>query len=535
MERKRRIVALFLSAIIVGAGQLYRKRYLAGIVFLLIAVSSAVFLKIIWSGFNYSFIGVIAAWIILWAVNVIDAYKGPFIETAPCEDACPVGIGASDYVALVAANRFDDARSVILRQTPFVGTLGRICPAPCETKCSRSGTDTSIAIRHLKRVISDVTTPPDFQPPSRPGRVAVIGGGPCGLTCAYDLRCKGYEVSVFEKEETLGGMLTQCIPEFRLPMEIVMSEIALIKRTGVEIRTGVQVGKDIGFEDIQKEHDAVLVATGTQDSRQLNIEGEWEPGIHYGLEFLRATRAGNPPDLGDSVIVIGCGNTAFDSARTAIRLGCQKVSIFYRRTIDVAPAEKGAIYRAEEEGLDFRFLVTPIAIEKMDSGALRVRFSKTSGDEFEEEITSLIVAIGQTTQHDFLSQGIKTSGTGTIVVDRHMRTNKPRVFAAGDVATGPSTVAQAIGTGKRAAESIDSLLGGWRSRLDGWLQFDESLVVGKVPDAAWLEKTPKPRERMQIACHPDRTGFDEVELVSSEEASITEAKRCLRCSHRFRS
>ena len=536
-EQKRRIIAALLSTIIAGAGQLYRKRYAAGIVFMLVFFSSIFFFKIVWAGFNYAFFAVLLAWIVLWMVNIIDAYKGPFCESAPCEDACPAGIKTLDYITLVACNKFDDAYKSILKKTPFIGTLGRICHAPCEDKCSRSGIDDAIAIRYIKRSlelrVKSLELKDESSESKTQKKIAVIGGGPCGLTCAYELRKKGHSVSVFESEKELGGMLIQCIPEYRLPGDIVKQEIEFIEASGVEIKRGVKVGKDISFKDIEEEFDAVFIAAGAPSSQKLNIEGEWESGVYYGLEFLKTAKTGKSPDLGDNVIVIGCGNTAFDSARTAIRLGSQNVRIFYRRTLEVAPADKTAIYRAKEEGLDFRFLVNPVSILRNDR-VLKVQFRETSGTEFQEEATSLIIAIGQRVDLDFIPETIVVSKTGTVVVNPQMRTNEPSIFAGGDVVTGPSSVAEAIGDGKLAAKSIDRYLRGWKAKLENWLEFDERPYIEKVEGAAWLERNPKEQARIKIPLIDDRNNFKEVERDSPKEKVIEEAKRCLRCPYRFR-
>lgn len=222
-EKKERLIASIISVSLPGIGQLYRKRWGTGIFIFLFFFLSIWFLKIIWTGFNYWFLGILFAWIIIWIANIIDAYKGPFYLSSPCEDGCPAGIRVSEYIALIANNKFEEAYKVIAKETPFVATLGRICTAPCEEKCSRQGIESPIAIRYLKRAISEYAGNKIIRYPAssiqHPAKVAVIGGGPAGLTCAYELRKKGYNITVFEKEKEIGGMLRFSIPEYRLPKD----------------------------------------------------------------------------------------------------------------------------------------------------------------------------------------------------------------------------------------------------------------------------------------------------------------------------
>ena len=546
-DRKRRLIASLLSFIIVGTGQLYRKRYAAGISFLLLAVSSALFFKIVWNGFNYAFFAVLFAWIVLWAVNITDAYKGPFYPNAPCEDACPAGIKASDYVTLIACGRFDEAFESILRKTPFVGILGRVCHAPCEDKCSRSGVDTTIAIRYLKRSLEFKVQSLELKDKGKfriQKKIAVIGGGPCGLTCAYELRKKGYSVIIFEREKEPGGMLVQCIPEYRLPIDIVKQEIELMEK-GIEIKRCIEIGRDISFEDIEREFDAVFIATGAGMSNRLEIEGE--NLAHYGLDFLKLTKSKEQVELGTSVVVIGGGDVAIDVARSAKRLGASRVCVVCLESIENMPAKKSEIDEAIKERIEIRhgWGVSQISGKTQVSGVKLVKCTSAFDQEdsfnpsFDEntrdsiDCNTVIIAIGQQGEFNFLHNSIGTSKMGTLLVDKHMRTNKSGVFAGGDAVIGPSSVAEAIGAGKLAAKSIDRYLRGWKAKLDNWLDFDERPHIGKVEEAAWLEKNPKEQTGIRIPLIEDRSDFKEIETNSAKEEVIKEAKRCLRCPYRF--
>jgi len=463
----------------------------------------------------------------------------PALITTTCANACPAHVNVPEYVALIAEGRFGEALDVIRRRNPFPSVCGRACDHPCEMFCRRGDLDAPVAIRHLKRFLTDVVTdpvgPPLWRGP-REGRVAVIGSGPAGLTAAYFLALMGREVKVFEALDRPGGLLAVGIPEYRLPREVLERDIAFIRRAGVEIVTNRRIDS---LSELREEgFQAVFVAVGAHRSARLGIEGEALPGVVDALRFLRGVSLHEIRELRGRVAVVGGGNAALDSARTALRLGAESVTILYRRTREEMPAIRDEIVDALMEGVDIRFLLAPVAIEG-DGRVQAVRCEEMAQGDADESgrrrpvptgrLTSVaadhvIVATCQEPDLDFaVADGTLVLSRGRPVVDPvTMRWGADAVFAGGDAVTGPATIIEAIGAGQRAACAIDALLGG-----KGELPPDTGIALRRKPDEA---DAAAPRQPVE-ALPPDqrRGNFHEVLKTYTMQAACTEARRCLRC------
>ncbi|MDD4772609.1 MAG: NADH-ubiquinone oxidoreductase-F iron-sulfur binding region domain-containing protein [Eubacteriales bacterium] len=470
---------------------------------------------------------------------------------SPCENTCPSNINIPGYLALVADGRFIDAYNLIRQENPFPAVCGRICTHPCEFKCRRSSVDEAVAICELKRFVADYAhkneTPvhEDVVFSKNGKSVAVIGAGAAGLTCGYYLVRLGYTVDVFEAHPVAGGVLAIGIPEYRLPKKVLEHEIALIEQAGVNIKLNSEVGKDISFSDLKAKYDAVFVATGTQFPQKINIPGENLPGVLHGINFLKDVNLHRNVKLGKTVAVIGGGNTAIDSARTALRLGAERVIVLYRRTIDVMPAYVSEIHEAIAEGVEIMELVAPLSfiagpkgsvakvecakmrLAEFDKGGRRISVQKENS-AFYLDVDTVIPAVSQYSDLPFIKKDeIGLTPWGTFVIDNEtMMTTMEGVFAGGDVARGPDTVIQAIADGKQAAVSIDKYLGG-KGKLNKGKpidipdKFDQDEIVAheRFP----LEMLPPERRR---------NCFDEVVLGYHKLNAMAEAMRCLHCDKR---
>lgn len=405
-------------------------------------------------------------------------------ERPICEETCPVGLDVRGYVGLIADGRFQEALHLINEKLPFPGSIGRVCPHPCEEKCNRNHLDNApLCIRDLKRSAADAETgdtgPEAAGKPAPNGRkVAVIGAGPCGLTCARDLARLGYPVTVFEASPVAGGMLALGIPQYRLPRDILNTEIDAIKKFGVDIRTGIRIGKDLAFEDLLRQgYEAIFIAIGAHIGMKARMDGEDAQGVVSGVDFLRSLNLGGDVTVEDRVAVIGGGNVAMDAARSSLRLGAEEVTILYRRSRAEMPASDEEIDAALAEGIKIEYLVTPIGVVRNDKKVTGIRCIRmelaepdasgrrrpvpVEGSEFERELAMILPAIGQTPDLSFLPEdgSIQTTKWGTLVTHPvTFSTSKQGVFAAGDCVTGPGIAIEAIAGGKKAALSIDSYL-----------------------------------------------------------------------------
>mgnify|MGYP000326133766 CR=1 FL=1 len=401
--------------------------------------------------------------------------------TAPCKAACPAHIPVQGYLKLAAQGRYTEALELIKTENPFPAVCGRICNKRCEAECTRGDVDEAVAIDEVKRFIADHDmheetrfVPKMVNQIGRPytEKIAVIGAGPAGMSCAYYLAQKGYPVTVFDRNPVPGGMLTLGIPSFRLEKDVLNAEIDILKEMGVEFRCGVEVGKDVTIQQLRGEgYKGFYLAIGAQKSAKLRIPGEELEGVLGGVDFLREVNLGNKPDIGRRCAVIGGGNVAMDVCRSAVRLGAEETYVFYRRSEAEMPADPEEVREAMEEGVKFRFLSAPveiigtdgrvsaIKIEKMELGEPdeRGRRKPVGTGEFEiVEIDSVIGAVGQTVDWGTLDVGaLKTTKKNTAEADSlTYQTAQPDIFVGGDCYTGPKFAIDAIAAGKEAAISL---------------------------------------------------------------------------------
>ena len=401
--------------------------------------------------------------------------------TAPCKAACPAHIPVQGYLKLAAQGRYTEALELIKTENPFPAVCGRICNKRCEAECTRGDVDEAVAIDEVKRFIADHDmheetrfVPKMVNQIGRPyaEKIAVIGAGPAGMSCAYYLAQKGYPVTVFDRNPVPGGMLTLGIPSFRLEKDVLNAEIDILKEMGVEFRCGVEVGKDVTIQQLRGEgYKGFYLAIGAQKSAKLHISGEELEGVLGGVDFLREVNLGNKPDIGRRCAVIGGGNVAMDICRSAVRLGAEETYVFYRRSEAEMPADSEEVREAMEEGVKFRFLSAPveiigtdgrvsaIKIEKMELGEPdeRGRRKPVGTGEFEiVEIDSVIGAVGQTVDWGTLDVGaLKTTKKNTAEADSlTYQTAQPDIFVGGDCYTGPKFAIDAIAAGKEAAISL---------------------------------------------------------------------------------
>jgi heterodisulfide reductase subunit A-like polyferredoxin len=468
--------------------------------------------------------------------------------TPQCRAACPAGVNVQGYVALVREGKYKEALELIRRDNPLPIVCGRICFHPCEANCERGKLDAPVAVNALKRFVTDWELEHGKEEKVEPAakkyeeKVAVVGSGPTGLVAAHELVKEGYPVTVFESQDDVGGMLKVGIPEYRLPKNLLEIEIKRLRDSGIDIQTGVMIGKDLTIEQLwAKGYRAILIAVGAQESWKLKIDGEDLKGVIYALDFLRDVNSGKKVELESKVAVIGGGNVAIDAARTALRRGAEKVSVLYRRSRDEMPAFSAEVKEAEREGIEFQFLVSPkrilgengqvIALEciRMELGEPdetgRRRPIPIDGSEFIINIDTVIPAIGEAPDLSFLPEGGKITKRQTIDCEPvTLETCWPGIFAGGDVVSGPATVVDAIAAGKRAAVSIDRYLRG------------QDLRVGREKEVRLVEEVSKEgvetraRQAMPLLPVEKRIGsFGEVETGFTEEMALQEAERCLNC------
>jgi NADH-quinone oxidoreductase subunit F len=470
---------------------------------------------------------------------------------SPCENTCPANVNVPGYLSLVAAGRFIDAYHLIKQENPFPAVCGRICTHPCESKCRRASTDQAVAICDLKRFVADYAHKNekpytnDIVFPKNGKSVAIIGAGASGLTCGYYLVRLGYDVDVFESHSVAGGVLAFGIPEYRLPKQVLAHEIELITQAGVNIHLNTEVGKDINFKNLKSQYNSIYIATGTQFPQKVNIPGENLHGVLHGINFLKDVNLHREVKLGKTVAVIGGGNTAIDSARTALRLGAEKVIVLYRRTIDAMPAYEVEIHEAVEEGVEIMELIAPVGfVEGKDKKVVKVECVKMKLGEFDKsgrrksvpiegsnffiDVDTVIPAVSQYSDLPFIKKDeIEVTTWGTFIIDDDtLMTTMEGVFAGGDVARGPDTVIRAIADGKQAAISIDKYLGGKGKLNKGAAieipeKFDEDEIVA-------LKRFPLE----MLDAEKRKDSFDEVVVGYHKLNAMAEAMRCLHCDRR---
>ncbi|PKN70526.1 MAG: NADH-quinone oxidoreductase subunit NuoF [Deltaproteobacteria bacterium HGW-Deltaproteobacteria-12] len=473
---------------------------------------------------------------------------------SPCQHTCPIEMDIPAYIALIRAGRFEDAYKTLLQTNPFPSVCGRVCDHKCQSKCRRGNLDESIAIKFLKRFITDNAPRPKIEavPVTRKERIAVVGGGPAGLTAARDLAIRGYKVTVFEELPKAGGMLYWGIPSYRLPRNILDSEIDDIRALGVDIRLNTRIGREASFSQLEKDFDFIYLATGAHKSQKMGVAGEDLGNVYGGVEFLRDFNAheekwsNGEKSLGEKVAVIGGGNSAIDAARVALRLGAD-VTILYRRLRQDMPAAEEEIKAAEDEGIKIEYLVAPLKIEgakgkvnsitcqRMTLGDFdnsgRKKPVAVSGSEFTLKVNAIIAAIGQVPDMSFVDKntGVEINKWDCYNVGKgyKTRTANPRYFAGGDAVTGPDTVIAAIGAGHQAADDIDSAIRKANNEPAYEKPAQEKIDVPLIIDEETIES---PQMAMPEMHHDLRkTSFAEVELGFTPEDAIKEACRCLRC------
>ena len=486
-------------------------------------------------------------------------------KLAPCNEACPAGEDVEAAMVLAGQEDYLEAWGKITQENPLPRVCGRVCFHPCEGSCNRKEFDEATSINALERFLGDQAFQSGKRFPSpkekKKEKVAIIGSGPAGLSCAYHLASLGYGVTLFEAQPQLGGVLRYGIPSYRLPKEVLDQEIDNILSLGVEAKTGASVGTEVKWEELRK-FDAVFVAAGAWKSLPLKIPGEDAAGVMSGLEFLQKVNSGQAVDLGQRVAIIGGGNTAMDAARSALRLGAKPL-VIYRRTREEMPAWEEEVAETAEENIEFIFLSSPVKILTGDGKVEGIECLKNllgppgkdgrreprpvEGSNFTLPVDAVISAIGETPDFSFLPDELRKSAA-SLPVDGTGATVLRGVFAGGDIIAQPRTVSYAIGSGKKAAMAIDATLQGknvaealraasWGEKgslsmaryrkggADGIAQ--EVVRFSELNPAYFKRQSRKPKEKLS---HSRRTaGFSEVNLALSPASALYEAKRCFNC------
>jgi len=474
-------------------------------------------------------------------------------DRAPCVLTCPAGINVQGYVQLIGQGKYREAVELIMERLPLPGVLGRVCPHPCEATCRRMDVDEAVAIRDLKRFAADRTDFKSLPLPeieNREEKVAIIGSGPAGLTVAYYLRRKGYHITLFEALPVLGGMLRVGIPDYRLPPEVLDTEIDYLLRMGIEARTQTRFGSDITLEDLKEEgFSAIFLGIGAHGSFSLGIPGEEDTrGVIDAVGFLRDINLNRATDIGKQVVVIGGGNVAIDAARVAKRLGADTVTVVYRRTEKEMPAYAEEIEGAIEESIRLQYLTAPVRILGENGRVSGIECIETElgppdesgrrrpvpkeGSEFIISCDTVIPAIGQTTDRTWAESipDLKWTRRNLLAVNpQTMQTDIPHVFACGDAVTGPASVIEAVGAGHKAVASIHRFL----NNVDLPAGAEPSAET-ESPGQDWQEipeEMPKQARVQSLFRKPTErvSTFDPVDLSFSEEEARNEALRCLNC------
>ena len=475
---------------------------------------------------------------------LMSAHDGDCI--APCQLNCPARTDCQGYVGLIANGEYDSAIKLIKNKISLPASIGRVCPHPCESACRRKNVDEAISIAQLKAFAADVDLNGEKYIPEKSAptgkKIAIIGGGPAGLTAAYKLAIMGHDVAIYDMMEKMGGMLRYGIPQYRLPKEILDKEISIIESLGVKMNNGFKLGREITIEGLKSVYDAVIVAVGAWQSSSMRTPGEELGGVYGGIDFLRSVILGEPVEIGESVAICGGGNTAMDACRTAVRLGAKNVYVVYRRTRNEMPAEKIEIDEAEEEGVQYKFLTNPISFNgengKVKSITLQVmelgepdesgRRSPfpVEGKTEEIKVDSVIMAIGQKLVKEDVAE-LELTDRGNIKADIDtFETNIDGVFAIGDATNrGASIAIEAIGEANRCSVVVDAYLKGEEidTRVPYISRRDEEMI-----DYSSKEKCERKRPKVLDAEYR-RHNFDEVCLGYTEEEAQAEASRCLEC------
>ncbi|OQX85036.1 MAG: hypothetical protein B6D63_03125 [Candidatus Latescibacteria bacterium 4484_7] len=464
-------------------------------------------------------------------------------KTSPCRTGCPAGEDIQRYIFLVTEKHYKEGWETIMRSNPMPSVTGRVCFHPCMDKCTRGDYDQAVNIPAIERALGDMA----FEnydwivktKASKKQKVAVVGGGPAGLSCAYYAAKLGYAVTIFEKEKALGGVLRWGIPEYRLPNDVLDKAVKVILDSGeIDVKTEQAIGRDFSLEDLKKKYDAVFIGIGLSRSRSLGIDGENMEGVEAGLEFLKSINSGKKVSQGKEVVVIGGGNTAMDVARTARRIG-SNVTVVYRRTMNEMPAIRDEIEEAEREGVRFRFLATPASIARGKGGKLSVVFQEmqlgepdesgrrrpvpVEGKTFTMDVDKLFTAIGEEAVLDGLDS-VEQEWSLIKAASRFGDTNIDGVFAGGDVVTGAASVVEAVAAGRAAAEKIDRYFDGKEDPAP-----EEVRTVGfKDMNTAYFTHA-KRNEVPRISPEEALSSFDEIYRGFDMALLHREADRCFSC------
>ena len=475
---------------------------------------------------------------------LMSAHDGDCV--APCQLNCPARTDCQGYVGLIANGEYEAALKLIKNKISLPASIGRVCPHPCESACRRKNVEEPINIAQLKAFAADLDLNGEKYIPEKANatgkKIAVIGGGPAGLTVAYQLAIKGHDVTVYDMMEKMGGMLRYGIPQYRLPKEVLDSEIEIIEKLGVKMVNNVKLGKDFTIASLKEQNDAVIVAVGAWKSSSMRTPGEELDGVYGGIDFLRSVILGKPEEIGDNVVICGGGNTAMDACRTAVRLGAKNVYVVYRRTRNEMPADDLEIREAEEEGVQYKFLTNPISFNgengKVKSITLQImelgepdasgrrKPVPIEGKTEEIGVDSVIMAIGQKLVSEDVSE-LKLTDRGNIEADIDtFQTNLDGVFAIGDATNrGASIAIEAIGEADRCAEAVEAFLNNEAidTRVPYISRRDEELI-----DYSAKEKCARTNPKV-LDPEYRRNNFDEVSLGFTEEEAKAEASRCLEC------
>lgn len=468
---------------------------------------------------------------------------------SPCQNSCPAEIDIQSQLSLIRNKRYTDAVKITRDAVPFPATLGRVCPSPCESACRRQEIDDPLAICSIKRFLGDMEIDhKNFLPETGPrtGRkVAIVGAGPAGLSAAYYLAIKGHEVVIYEQMPKAGGMLRYGIPYYRLPEEVLDAEIAdILSYPSISIRYNKKIGRDVHFQRLREEYDAVMLAMGCWAPSPARFSGEEH--CTDGIQFLREVAEGKEVKVGKRVGVVGGGNTAIDSARTSLRMGAE-VKVLYRRTKSEMPANAHEIFEAEEERIDFHYLTSPVSVEKVGNH-LKVKCQKMALGEpdasgrrrpvpiegrFEEfELDTLILAVGQTTSSDLvkmLKESIPMTSWGTVEVSEKGFTGKENVFAAGDISMGPGLVVEAVATGRHTAEAIDQFVRGEPfPEVHGIMATRQKMTENYLVSFDGITQIPRFQQRFSPASERVK-GFGEYAKPMTELDVQSEVERCMTC------
>jgi NADH-quinone oxidoreductase subunit F len=483
----------------------------------------------------------------VWRSMVVDR-RDPI---APCQDACPAGTDAGRYVGLIGQGRYDEAYEVAAEVNPFPSVCGWICTAPCESVCRRGTLDEPIAIRRLKRFATEQGKLPPVAPPAkkRNQKVAIVGGGPAGMSAAYYLARLGYNVTVFEAMPVPGGMMAIGIPEYRLPRTALRAEIDRIVGLGVELKLDSAMGRDFTLADLEAKYDAVFLATGASRSRKLGVPGDGLPGVVPATLFLKQVNLGEKPVLKGPVVVVGGGSTAMDAARSALRSGASSVTVLYRRGRAEMPAQSEEVEAAEHEGVRIQFEAAVTEVVGSDKGITcvnyigqrstgkfdggRAIYEPVPGSGREVGASTVLVAVGEEPDPSILPEGagIETSGFFGIVADAGMATGRKGVFAGGDVVSGAKTIIHAVGAGRRAAGSVHEYLSGSR---DGEAEIMATVRVPKALEPVLtVDLATRSQVRTEMPAYQPGS-FTPTQPSLEVEAARNEATRCFRCDAIYR-